>query len=67
MDQILSWQEAYNAAKYFDKHLLTLTSQDLDEDKNAKIAVPADLDDKMARIQFYFDNMMDSKKLMTLL
>ncbi len=34
MDQLLSWQEAYNAAKYFDKHLLTLTQKDLDEDNN---------------------------------
>jgi hypothetical protein len=67
MDQILSWQEAYNAAKYFDKHLLTLTSQDLDEDKNVKIAAPADLDDKMGRIQFLFDKVMDKENLMTLL
>ena len=55
-DKLLSWQELFNASRYFDRHVLTLTQEDLD--RESFNAVPTDLDEKMARIQFYFDRLM---------
>ena len=40
MDHLLSWQEVYNAALKYDKHPLTLTSQDLSQENNAQVVNP---------------------------
>ena len=61
-DQLLSYQEVFNSIRQSDKHLLAMTTEDLNaSEDSAENAVPADLDEKMSRIQFLFDKVMDVK------
>ena len=49
-DLLISWQEGFNAAKYFDKHILTLKKDDFEKITKFEIEEAADYREKMARI-----------------
>ncbi len=60
-DQLLSYQEVFNNIKQSDKHFFVMTAKDLNTSEDSENAVPTDLDEKMGRIQFLFDKVMDVK------
>jgi Ca2+-binding EF-hand superfamily protein len=60
-DQLLSYQEVFNSIRLSDKHLFAMTAEDLNASEDSENAVPVDLDEKMGRIQFLFDKVMDNK------
>ena len=49
----------FNFFRKADKQFLAMTAQDFNSIEDSDSAVPADLDEKMARIQFLFDKIMN--------